>query len=171
MMDALSIKPVEDSDWAGIMRVQQACYAPPLVESEVALRSKAAASPATCFIASTVAGEIAAYLLAHPYPRGEWPDLDRATIPHAPAGNLLLHDMAVHPDFAGQGLGALLFQEVERLAQAQGYSTISLVAVQDAAGYWRKLGFASLPPAPPGSGMQAKSYGTGAVLMEKRLGG
>lgn len=170
-MEPLSIRPIEDGDWAGILRVQQTCYAAWLVESEAALRSKAAASPATCFIASTAAGRIAAYVLAHPYPQGEWPDLDRTTIPHAPADNLLLHDMAVHPDFAGQGLGAILFQSVERFARAQGYSTISLVAVQDAAGYWRKLGFAALVQSLPGGRQQAKGYGSGAVLMEMRLDG
>ncbi|MGK5559414.1 GNAT family N-acetyltransferase, partial [Actinomadura kijaniata] len=75
-------------------------------EGPAALRSRADASPDTCFVLD-VGSRPAGYLLALPYPADRCPDLTAPETPGepaAPAANLHLHDIVVAPHLRRRGL-------------------------------------------------------------------
>ncbi|MFF2809660.1 GNAT family N-acetyltransferase [Streptomyces sp. NPDC058000] len=72
------IRHIADGDWDGITALESRAYAAlGLSEEPAVLRSRAHASPATCF-ALALPQRLAGYLLALPYPMFQYPDLSRA---------------------------------------------------------------------------------------------
>jgi predicted N-acetyltransferase YhbS len=163
-VQGLRIRQIGDDDWHAIMAIQRLVYGSTLLEAEAVLRSKAELSPGTCLVGVGRDGKVVAYILAHPYPVGKWPNLGAVARAFNGGSNILLHDLAVHGDASGQGVGTAMFGRVEKAARLRGFSTLSLIAVQNAAGYWRRLGFeAQGHPSPE------KGYGDDARLMQKIL--
>jgi putative acetyltransferase len=70
-----------------------------------------------------------------------------ATIQNSPVGfaslknNDLIDMLYVHPSVAGQGVGAMLCDALERLAGARGTSTLSVDASDNAVEFFRKRGY------------------------------
>ena len=58
---------------------------------------------------------------------------------------LYLHDMAVLPGMAGQGLARRLLQPLWEQAAAQGLRQSALVSVQGSEGYWQRHGYVAQP--------------------------
>jgi ribosomal protein S18 acetylase RimI-like enzyme len=59
-------------------------------------------------------------------------------------GELCIEDIAVLPQMRGKGLGKILMNEAEALANRKGYSSISLYVLRDnfsAIGFYRRLGY------------------------------
>lgn len=180
-MKSVIVRPVASGDWDDILAIQRAAYGDGLLESGAVLRSKAAAGPETSLLAVEAAGKIAgesagasaggaapgqalAYLLAHPWPLDDWPPLGSLTPPCIKSANLQLHDLAVHPRAKGRGLARRLLAHLLEAARAGGYRTVSLVAVQGAAGFWQRQGFTPVGPAPA-----EKGYDAGAMLMRRTV--
>ncbi|MFJ4292453.1 GNAT family N-acetyltransferase [Cupriavidus sp. NPDC089707] len=168
------------ADLPAVLAVQAACYTDVLLEGRDALASRLALSPTTCWVADDPrrTGTLAAYLFTHAWPKTSLPPLDGLLDDHwrqAPTPAPLtwfVHDMAVAPAGRGGGLAARLYAAAQAGAVAAGLKHSRLIAVQSAAPWWRRLGYA--PVAAEAAARHADKladYGAAAVLMEKTLAG
>ncbi|SPC15145.1 conserved hypothetical protein [Cupriavidus oxalaticus] len=168
------------ADLPAVLAVQAACYAEVLLESRDALASRLALSPTTCWVADDPhrPGTLAAYLFTHAWPETSLPPLDGVLDgvlddgwQQAPAPlTWFVHDMAVAPAGRGGGLAARLYAAAQAAAVAAGLKHSRLIAVQSAAPWWRRLGYA--PVAAETASQHADKladYGAAAVLMERSL--
>ncbi|MBS0508190.1 MAG: GNAT family N-acetyltransferase [Proteobacteria bacterium] len=146
----------------GLLAVQRACYGAALVEgAEVFARRLA--SPANCSLVLQRGGRVVAYLAAYRSLLGKVTPLhgDFEAVPMP--DTLYLHDMAVLPGCAGQGLAQALLAALRM--QGAGLRHQALVSVQGSQGYWRRQGFAAhdLPDAVQRA--RLAGYGADAVYM------
>lgn len=105
-------------------------------------------------------GEIAGYLIAHPWHRDSPPKLGAllGAIP-TDADTFYLHDIALLSPARSTGAGRTALDFVLSDARALGFAEVTLMAVGGADLYWAAQGFATAPRAPD------PSYGAGAHLM------
>ncbi|MGV2481870.1 UNVERIFIED_CONTAM: GNAT family N-acetyltransferase, partial [Salmonella enterica subsp. enterica serovar Weltevreden] len=75
------------------------------------------ACPAQCSQVAVAQGTVVAYLAAYRSRRGKVTPLHGDFETPTTADTLYLHDMAVHPEWAGQGLARALLTPVWALAQ------------------------------------------------------
>lgn len=108
------------------------------------------------------------YLVAYPWRADEIPPLNSLLggLP-ADADLLYLHDLALAPDVRGGGLAARAMELLAETAADAGWPAIALVAVNEAAPFWRKLGFEDREA--PAIREKLKSYGPDARYMVRRL--
>ncbi|MFF9072026.1 GNAT family N-acetyltransferase [Streptomyces sp. NPDC014735] len=158
------VRHISESDWAGITALEAHVYgAHGLSEGRDALRSRAHASPGTCFVLDR-AGRTAGYLLALPYPRLAYPDLDRPEDIVFHSRNLHLHDLVIAEEFRGRGLAGKMLRHFTATAGAKGYEGISLIAVMDSDTFWSANGYRAHRDVEPPPG-----YGPGAVYMSRTV--
>ncbi len=159
-------QPLQPADVPQLLDLQAACYGGDLLES-AAVYARRLNSPAQCGLAMRdEQGALRAYLAAYWSVRGAVTPLHGDYALHAHADTLYLHDLAVHPSHAGQGLAQALLSEAWAQAEARGVHHAALVSVQGTAGFWQRQGFA------PASATEAlDSYGAGAVYMVRELPG
>ena len=156
-------------DLPGLLQVQLACYGAGFVESgEVFARRLA--SPVNCSLVLERAGQVCAYLAAYRSVQGKVTPLhgDFEGPPGAP-DTLYLHDMAVLPAGAGQGLAQTLLAPLWAQGAAWGLRYTALVSVQGSQGYWEHHGYAVQPLADAQQRERLASYGEGAVYMVRTL--
>lgn len=170
-MSEYSLRPMVAADLPAVLAVQQQCYPAELIESASALASRLALAPALCWVA-TRGDELAAYLFTHPWPRAGLPSFDVPLAPLAtrlPASELtwFVHDMAVAPPGRGAGLARRLYEAAREVAIDAGLRSSRLVAVQAAAPWWRRLGYAAVAHPHDGPAPSLDRYGCGAVLMAR----
>lgn len=128
-------------------------------------------SPDGCFVLE-MEGAVSGYLIGHPWMRAAPPPLNTGlgSLPDAP-DSWYLHDLSLLPSARGFGAARQAVALAASVARRRGLTNISLVAVNNAAGFWRSQGFA--PPDDPrgDTGMAASlaSYGSDAVYMERAL--
>lgn len=160
-MLTLSLRPLQTADWPGVVALESATYAPlGLSEDPAVLRSRAGAG--TSFVLS-LGSSLAGYLLALPYPYGEFPHLTDASSP-ASSADLHLHDMVIAAEHRGFGLGRRLAEHLLSAARARSYARVSLVSVGGSGAFWTRHGFQSRPEVPAPAG-----YGPGATYMSRPL--
>ncbi|MFS8932513.1 Putative GCN5-related N-acetyltransferase [Cupriavidus taiwanensis] len=179
-MTNFTVRRMVLADLPAVLAVQASCYTEVLLEGESALASRLALSPATCWVAHDAAqhGTLAAYLFTHAWPEDSLPPLDGVLDDgwrlHAAPDTLtwFVHDMAVAPAGRGAGLAPRLYAAAQAAAHAAGLRRSRLIAVQSAAPWWRRLGYAPVPAqlAARHAGKLA-AYGASAVLMERTLAG
>jgi GNAT superfamily N-acetyltransferase len=147
------------SDLAGVLAVAAIVH-PGYPESEAVLGERLDLYPAGCFGLDGAEG-LCGYLLSHPWHAGRPPKLDTCLggLP-ADADTYYVHDLALHP--AAQGSGAATAILGHLFAVTATCPSLSLVAVNGSAAFWRRHGFA---PAP---GPDLASYGDDAVHMLRR---
>ncbi|KAB7833797.1 GNAT family N-acetyltransferase [Streptomyces mobaraensis] len=165
----IRVRGIAERDWDAVVALEAGAYtALGLSEGRAALRSRADASPDTCFVLD-VDSRPAGYLLALPYPAFRCPDLTRPEEPREPgepgereepadpAANLHLHDIVVAPHLRRRGLARHLLRHLARTARTRGDERISLVAVGGSEAFWSARGFAAHPDValPDGYGPQA----------------
>jgi len=176
--DGVHIRHITDTDWDAIVAMESRTYAElGLSEGRAALRSRADASPDTCFVLD-VGAQPAGYLLALPYPPFGYPHLERAeepavptragqpTMPSRPARtprNLHLHDIVVEERLRGRGWGLRLLNHLTLVAGSRGFERISLIAVGRSEPFWSARGFNVYP------GISPDGYGANAVYMSKAM--
>ncbi|NSX16205.1 GNAT family N-acetyltransferase [Cupriavidus taiwanensis] len=177
-MTKFTVRPMVSSDLPAVLAVQASCYTGGLLESQAALASRLALSPATCWVAHDPAqrGTLAAYLFTHAWPEHSLPPLDGVLDDgwrrQAAADTLtwFVHDMAVAPAGRGAGLAPRLYAAAQAAALDAGLRRSRLIAVQSAASWWRRLGYA---PVAAGTAsrhaVKLGDYGVDAVLMERVL--
>lgn len=173
MPDLLRPRPLTLQDLPGLMVVQRACYGDDFIES-AEIYARRLASPVQCSLVLEHAGHVCAYLAAYDAARGNVTPLHGmfhgAGGTAHPPDTLYLHDMAVLPERAGQGLAQALLRSIEASAMARGLAHSALVAVQGSQGFWERQGYAvqALEDAHPCQ--QLAAYGAGAVYMVRTLG-
>lgn len=146
MSAGVRIRHLSERDLAGVGRLETSVYqAIGLAEGEDALRSRAAVSPATCFVLEA-GRRLAGYSIALPYPMFEFPDLTRPEgVTDRDSRNLHLHDLVIAEDFRRHGLATRLVRHLEVTAASLTYDRISLVSVAGSAGFWSANGFRACP--------------------------
>ena len=155
-------------DLADLLAVQRACYGPGFVETAEVF-ARRLASPANCSLVLERDGQVCAYLAAYRSALGKVTPLhgDFEAVPQA--DTLYLHDMAVLPTCAGQGLAQALLKSVWDHAAAQGLRHTALVSVQDSQTYWERHGYAQQPLGDAAQRERLASYGEGAVYMARAM--
>lgn len=158
------VQPLVPADVPGLLDVQAACYGADYLEGE-ALYARRLTSPVQCSLGvRDDSGTLVAYLAAYWSVRGAVTPLHGDFAQHDGADTLYLHDLAVHPLHAGQGLAQALLGAAWRQARAHGVDHAALVSVQGSGVFWRRQGF---EPAPAPKGLD--SYGADAVYMTRLL--
>jgi ribosomal protein S18 acetylase RimI-like enzyme len=162
------VRPLAVADLPGLLAVQRACYGAGFVESGAVFAARLA-SPANCSLVLERAGVVCAYLAAYRSVTGKVTPLHGGfeAVPRPDA--LYLHDMAVLPGCAGQGLARALLQPMWEGARAQGLRHTALVSVQGSQAYWERQGYAVQPLADAAQRERLASYGDGAVYMVRAL--
>ena len=157
------------ADLPGLLAVQRACYGDGFVESAEVF-ARRLASPAHCSLVLEHAGTVCAYLAAHRSVQGKVTPLhgDFEALPHT--DTLYLHDLAVLPALAGQGIARALLEPLWAQAAAAGLAYTALVSVQGSQAYWAHHGYAVQPLADAAQQARLASYGEGAVYMLRALG-
>ncbi|WP_348541579.1 GNAT family N-acetyltransferase [Vibrio fluminensis] len=151
-----------ESDWDSILRIQAEVYHDGVLEELEVLKSKSIVSPTSCFVCETLEGDIAGYLLSHPWDCSTPPKLFEPLTSAKGRDQFFIHDMAVSARVQGKGVGRLLIKQVLTLTEKLGMKKINLVAVQGADSYWARLGFVALM----NDNIRA-TYGNDAVLMQR----
>ncbi len=160
----MKIRVIQENDWPTIVALQQQAYTSIEPESEPVLRKKFVVSPTTCLVAVDSHENVLGCCLSHPWQPCAAPPLHEEIDHPVTTTNLFIHDMAVFPQFWKKGVGTGLYEAVCKRASSQGFTTITLVAVQQAQTFWSKFGFSKNVNIPLDS-----AYGTGAMFMELEL--
>ncbi|WP_374514643.1 GNAT family N-acetyltransferase [Brevundimonas sp.] len=127
--------------------------------------------PQGCFVldgADQSDAAAAGYMVAYPWRAGEAPALNTLVdaLP-ADADLVYLHDLALHPRVRGQGWSRPAVERLADDARADGWPALALVAVNDAAPFWARHGFAVEES--PALARKLSSYGPGARYMVRPL--
>ena len=135
------VRPLATHDLPSIMRVQEVCYRPSLIEPAEALLSKMllfSMGAWGCFSD----GELAAYIVCIPAEGDDIAPLSCRTscLPSRP-DRLYIHDLAVHPSHRGRCLASRLVRKAEDIASWFGHRQLSLVSVQGSEPFWAGQGF------------------------------
>ncbi|WER45720.1 GNAT family N-acetyltransferase [Cupriavidus sp. WKF15] len=176
-MSEFLVRRMTTADLPGVLEIQKQCYHSGLLEGAEAFASRLTLSPATCAVAESIDDRtLAGYLFTHPWPQDSLPPLDGVLKPCVLGGTAaaaitwFVHDMAVAPAGRGSGLALRLYEAALRAALEAGLRHSRLIAVQAAAGWWRRLGYAPMTAhrAATHAGKLA-CYGPDAVIMECAL--
>lgn len=166
-----TLRPLGVADVDQVLRIQAACYGAALVEGRAVFQRRLAAPHHCSWGAAADGAGLAAYLAAYWSQPGKLTPLHgEFAAPQAQATPVLyLHDMAVAPTAAGQGLARRLLEAAWAQARARGVRHAALVSVQDSQTYWLRQGFAVAPVADALQAAHLASYGPGAVYMQRVL--
>ena len=159
------IRPLRPADLDGVLRVQLACYGKGFVEPAEVYRRRIASSAQCSLVAADAGGAVLAYLAAY---RSRLHAITPLHGDFAQAGDsdtLYLHDMAVAPAHAGQGMAGALLRAARAQAAAWGPRYSALVAVQGAQAYWERHGYRLHGQLPPEQLQRLRGYGADAVYM------
>lgn len=137
-------------------------------EGRDCFENRLALNPSGCFVLAEAEGQPRGYLVAYPWPAEAAPALNTLirVIP-AEASLLYLHDLALHPDVRGGGWTREIVERLAHEARAEGWRTLALVAVNDAAPFWQRHGFVVVDS--PAMTAQLAGYGADARYMVRDL--
>lgn len=170
MASLASIRPMQPGHLAQVLALQEQAYAGAEFEPEriEVYSNRMLLAPDFCLVDLAADGRLLGYLVSHPWRAGAPPALD-AILARLPddAGCWYLHDCAVDAAAKGRGVAARLHHAAVDRARARGLRRAALVAVGEAAGFWRRLGYARCEV--PGLAERLRDYGDGAVYMERAL--
>lgn len=124
--------------------------------------------PSGCFVLAADDGPPQGYLVAYPWRADAAPALNTLvpTIP-ADAAVMYLHDFTLLPTVRGGGWSRPIVERLVKDARAAGWSTLALVAVNDAAPFWTRHGFRVVEA--PGMAAKLAGYGADARYMTRPL--
>jgi len=134
------VRTMQPADLAAVYHIQTLAYVADMVEAPALLASRLAAAPACAWVAELDA-RVVAYFAAYPSLYGKISALGQEFEPAQPANVLYLHDMAVAPEHAGQGLARAMLASALEYAVSQGWQYACLVSVQGTRSYWQAQGF------------------------------
>jgi len=136
----LHIAPMEPGDIPEAVAIQAQAYPASLQEEAAVFAARLALSPSFCFTARR-AGAMAGYLIAHGWERANPPAIGTLAGSVGASEVLYIHDLAIAPDARGLRMGVQLVARAFDAARASGLCEAELVAVEDAHGFWHRLGF------------------------------
>lgn len=157
-------RPLTALDLPGLLAVQRACYGDGYIES-AEVYARRLASAAQCSLVVERGGRICAYLAAYDSLEGKVTPLHGDFEATDSPDTLYLHDMAVLPELAGQGLARALLAPLWSGAAARGLARSALVAVQGSQGFWERRGYAVHTLHSTVHRQRLATYGDGAVYM------
>lgn len=157
-----SWRPMAARDLDRVMEIAAAVH-PGFPERWAVMAERLALHPAGCLVLDRM-GEGVGYLISHPWHAGEGVKLDTLlrALPQSP-GTYYLHDLALMPAARGTGAGAAAVRVLVAHAAELGFATLSLVAVNGSAPFWKGQGFAV------SHGPELGTYGPDAAFMIRRL--
>jgi GNAT superfamily N-acetyltransferase len=163
------LRTLTAGDLPALLRIQLACYGPDFIES-ADVYARRLASAVNCSLACERDGRLLAYLAAYRTVQDKVTPLhgDFERPPRAP-DTLYLHDMAVLPESAGQGLARSLLERLWEEGRALGLRQSALVSVQGTQDYWARHGYLPRPLHDGAERARLASYGAGAVYMARSL--
>lgn len=168
MLSVPAPRLMQAHDVPAVLAIQAECYAPHLNESEAVIRHRLDATPDTAWV-YTVAGEVAAYLVAYRSQLGKVTPLGgQFEIPPVP-DCLYLHDLAVSRRLRGTGVAATLVQRTHDFAHAQRLKYSALVSVHSSRRFWERLGYRSPEALAPEQIRTLESYKTPCRYMVFRV--
>ena len=155
------------ADLQAVMEIAAVVH-PSYPEDEAVFAERLSLAPEGCLVLADGQGALAGYLVSHPWPAGAVPALN-SLLGELPAGtgNWYVHDLALLPAGRGTGAGAAAVQALASLARLHGCAGISLVAVGDSAGFWRRQGFRPIDE--PALATKLASYDANARYMRCEL--
>ncbi len=162
------VRPLVLSDLPDLLAVQLACYGEGFVESGDVF-ARRLASPANGSLVLERGGVVCAYVAAYRSVQRKVTPLHGDFETVAQPDTLYVHDMAVLPQCAGQGMAQALLQQLRAQAAAQGLQHSALVSVQGSQAYWERQGYVPQPLKDAVQRERLASYGEGAVYMARRL--
>lgn len=165
----IALRRLTVADVPEVLRIQALCYGDSYTEG-ASVYTRRLQAPHHCSWAAEQGGRVVAYLAAYWSLPGKITPLHGDFEAVEGANVLYLHDMAVEPALAGQGLAERLWQAAVAEALARGVQRAALVAVQGAASYWARRGFGPTQLADAQQQMYLASYGSDAVYMARSLG-
>lgn len=137
----LEWRPMTPADLEGVVEVARLSF-PNHPEDRACFANRLELHPRGCFVLGDRDSGVFGYMVAYPWTRGSAPALN-ALIPALPedADLVYLHDLALHPEARGGGHTRPVVEQLADQARAEGWPALALVAVNDAAAYWGRLGF------------------------------
>ena len=138
-------------------------------EGRDCFENRLALNPSGCFILAETDGPPQGYLIAYPWTADAAPALNTLinAIP-ADAAVMYLHDLALDPAVRGGGWSRPIVERLAKDARAAGWPALALVAVNDAAPFWERHGFAVIGA--PAMAAKLAGYGADARYMVRALG-
>ncbi len=159
-------RPMTASDIAAVDAIAAVIHAA-LPEHAFVFAERQRLYPEGCFLLE-VAGTPAGYVISHPWHYLQPPSLNTLLeqIPE-PASTYYIHDLALLPSARRTGAGSEIAATLIAHARAAGLSNASLIAVYDAAPFWRRHGFH--PVDVPALSGKLAGYGAEACMMTRLL--
>lgn len=166
-LTSLNWRPMTTADLEGVVEVAKVSF-PDHPEDLACFANRMDLNPQGCFVLSDDQGGVHGYMVAYPWLRNAAPALNTLidALPEEPQV-VYLHDLALHPSTRGGGYTRPVIEALAEQARSDGYARLSLVAVNNASGFWSRNGFEVQNP----TGMAEKlaSYGDDARYMEREL--
>ena len=137
-------------------------------EGRDCFENRLALNPDGCFVLAGEESSPQGYLIAYPWRADDAPALNTLidAVP-ADAAVMYLHDLALDPAVQGAGWSRPIVERLAAHARAAGWPALTLVAVNDAAPFWERHGFAVIDA--PGMADKLAGYGPDARYMVRRL--
>lgn len=156
-----------EQDLHGVVLVAEKSF-PDHPEDMACFANRLALNPEGCFTLVEDDGTVRGYLVSYPWHRFKAPALNVLidAIPHD-ADSYYLHDLAIDPAVRGGGHTRAVVEVLAERAKAKGWPQVSLVAVNNATGFWQRNGFEVQMP--DGMAQKLASYGEDARYMERTL--
>lgn len=160
-------RAMTERDLDGVVAVARVAF-PDHFEECACFAERLALYPAGCRVLEDGADRVLGYGIAYPWVRDAMPPLGAliGALPVA-AELIYLHDLAVSPDARGTGAASDYVAWLVDHARAAGWAQIALVAVNDAAAFWQRRGFAAIDS--PDLRAKLASYGADARYMVRPL--
>jgi GNAT superfamily N-acetyltransferase len=168
----LHIKPLKMSDITQILQIQSQCYSRVFLEGISSFQSKLQFFPEGCvgIVHNNTSVTLAGYLISFPWFSHRPFHLNSSVVSEEPQDYTCyyIHDVAVHPDVRGLGVGRQLVSHAEQIAFTHGWDNIYLVSVQNSQNFWEKQGFCIEETVNYGK-EQPESDTSGGFLMVKSI--
>lgn len=160
-------RAMTDRDLDGVVAVARVAF-PDHFEDRACFAERLALYPRGCRVLADDRDRVVGYGIAYPWVAGSMPPLNAriGALPEA-AELIYLHDLALLPETRGTGTASSFVAWLVDHARGAGWPRIALVAVNDAAPFWTRQGFAAVD----GPELRAKlaSYGDDARYMVRDL--
>ncbi len=149
-------------DIAGVMAVAEQVH-PDFFEEEAVFRDRLRLYPAGCFVYARDNG-ILGYGVSHPWRLDTVPALN-SVLEKLPedSSTYYIHDIALLPAVRSGGVASRVIELMAAQAEADGFLTMALVAVNNSWGFWEKKGFVTRDL--PALAEKLKSYSDDAFYM------
>jgi ribosomal protein S18 acetylase RimI-like enzyme len=162
-------RTMSPNDIPGVLRVADIIH-PNLPESPYVFTERMTLFPEGCLVLIKD-NQVCGYAISHPIRYHQPPALDSLLGSIAPdaggtqANQYYIHDLAILPEFRGQGIAAECMSRL--LIIAKRYPSTCLVSVYGTAEFWARFGFV-IEPIDAGLSKKLQDYGDDAVYLERQ---